>query len=359
MSPRRCGPPRHGRSRRRHRHRGPPMAAVFRKRWRVARGIHRRLLSILFVAVGMGGTAGWVLRSISGYSLLATLGVLGLTLLLLWPLTAVATFRIVRPIRELARVAGALREGELSRREELPENPSDDEVGQVADALHDMAERVAGQLEDQRALMAAVSHELRSPLGRIRVLVELAREDLAPDDLHDALQAEIDGMDALVGDLLASSRIDFEAIHPLDQSVEALARRALELTAVSESVLELQTDREVRADPTLLARALRVMLDNAVRYGGRVATLRVRQHEGFIRFEVDDEGPGFREGEETQAFEPFWRRAPQPGEPSPSGVGLGLALVKRIAEAHGGSAGAFNRPECGATVWIAMPAAEA
>lgn len=269
------------------------------------------------------------------------------TVILLFPFAWMATMRIARPVQQLARVAGALRHGELQRRVELAQ--ADDEVGEVADALDGLASRIQGQLEDQQALMAAVSHELRSPLGRLRVLVELAREGTGGDGVHDELQVEIDGMDALVGDLLAASRIDFGALQRQELDGGDVARRALELASVDPSVLRAQSV-VVRADATLLARALRVMLDNARRYGGGVTGLIVEEDDEGVRFTVRDDGPGFAEGESEQVFEPFWRRGPE------QGVGLGLALVRRIAEAHGGEAAANNREEGGAEVWIRLDA---
>lgn len=345
---------RHHHHHRRHRFRGPPPAG-WRRRWALARGIHRRLISSLVLAMTLGGGAGWLLH----HGVTIGLGIGGAVLLAgfvlaLVPLAWVATFRIAGPLAHLADVAGALRDGELARREELSHGP--DEVGQVAGALQDMADRVTEQLEDQRSLMAAVSHELRSPLARVRVLVELAREGRAPDGLHDDLQAEIDGMDALVGDLLAAARIDFEAARPRELDASDVARRALELAGLPEGLLQAPAvPRIVRADPTLLARALRGLLDNGTRHGGRVLALRVEASDAHVRFVVEDDGPGFAAGETEQVFEPFWRRPPTAGVEAPAGTGLGLALVRRIARSHGGDAGAANREGGGAAVWVDLP----
>jgi signal transduction histidine kinase len=230
----------------------------------------------------------------------------------------------------------------------------EDEVGEVAGALRGMADRVGQQLALQRSLLAAVSHELRSPLARVRVMVELAREGHAPAGIYDDLQAEVDGMDALVADLLAASRIDFEAVAPRALPVRDVASRALALAGLGDARLEGDVDGVVRADPTLLDRALGAVLDNARKHGGGEVRLRVRRGDG-VRFEVEDDGPGFGPGEEAAVFQPFWRRPPKAGEVRPRGEGLGLALVRQIAEAHGGAAGAENRPEGGARVWVELP----
>lgn len=319
--------------------------------WLLARGIHRRIFGVLVIAAVLGGIAGWGLHAqkvehASGLLCLAIAAMVAI-----WPLGWFATFRIAWPLRELAQVAHQIDSGQLDLRKSLPEGPG--EVGEVSVALRGVADRVAKQLDDQRALMAAVSHELRSPLARVRVLVEMQREGSAPVSVHDDLQAEIDAMDELVGDLLAAARIDFEAVSPQVQRASEVAVRALEVAELSPEVLTVVEDADVRADPTLLARALASLLDNARRHGGGGIELVVRPRVHHVRFEVNDDGPGFSDGEEEQVFQPFYRGPARRAR----GEGLGLALVRQIAETHGGEAGARNREEGGACVWIELPRA--
>lgn len=340
---------------RRHRWRGgrPPLA------WILARGIHRTLVTFLLVAALLGAGAGFAMHVASvggpGFGMVClALAIFGT----LWPLSWMASMRIAWPLQRLATVAGDLRDGALQSRDQLGSDGADGppEVGEVAGVLRGMADRVARQLKDQRALMAAVSHELRSPLGRARVLIEMAREGSAPANFHDELQAEIDAMDGLVGDLLAAARIDFEAVAPREIPAADLARRAVETARLPPETFDPGPTPEsgsVRADPTLLARALGTLLDNAQRYGGNTIRLRLRGRLLRVRFEVEDDGPGFAPGDEIRAFEPFWR-GPEGRSGRPRGEGLGLALVRQIAEAHGGEAGAENRKEGGARVWIEL-----
>jgi two-component system OmpR family sensor kinase len=337
------GPPWH--------HHGPPWRHDGRwKPWAVAHGVHRRLVRFVLLGAALGAIAGSVVQAqwVHGHAFGVCAGFS--LLLFVWPLAWAATFTVVRPLRQLAKIGDQLRSGELAARDAVPDAP--DEVGAVADAMKDLGDRVARQLADQRALLAAVSHELRSPLGRARVLVAMAREGSAPDDWPDAIDAEIDGMDALVGDLLAASRIDFEAVSTRALPPSDVARRAVEAHGHDVTVDVSGDLPPVRADATLLVRALGIVLDNARRYGGVAARLSAHVDGDVVVFDVTDDGPGLPDVEAV--FQPFWRG---PGERAPGGVGLGLSLVRRIAEAHGGSAGAENLPSGGARVWLTIPRA--
>src|SRR5262249_45696616 len=151
-------------------------------RWLQLRRIHHRVVGVMLAAIVIGAAWGYAAQRVwaSECSTWGTVGLLGGLWLLVGPLGWIATLRIAQPMQDLARVAGELREGHLDRRTELVVG-RDGEVGEVAGALRGMADRVVDQLRAQRALMAAVSHELRSPLGRVRVLTELLREGSAPE----------------------------------------------------------------------------------------------------------------------------------------------------------------------------------
>ena len=231
----------------------------------------------------------------------------------------------------------------------------------LAHAINDMADRIEKQMKDQRELLAGVSHEIRTPLSRIRLLVELCRArgtggtHVVEARTLDEIDREVVEIDALVSELLASSRLDFAALSPHELDGADLASRALERLGVDASKLRLEaTSTKLTADATLLARALTNLVENATTHGGGLDALVVRSSPGFMVFEAQDRGPGFLEGEEARVFESFYQR---PGaQPREKGaLGLGLTLVKRIAEAHGGRAFARNREGGGACVGMELP----
>jgi signal transduction histidine kinase len=283
--------------------------------------------------------------------------VLGLAGLVLWGASGVIARRLSRPLAELVRVAGEIGAGRTSSRVRFGchDRHVAGEVAVLAAAMNDMAERIERQLADQRELLAGVSHEIRTPLARIRLLVELARDGASGPKTLDDLDREVVEIDALVGELLASSRLDFSALSPAELDAVEVARRALERAGVGAEALRAPSERvPLRADPTLLARALSNLLGNAKKHGGGVETLRVEARPGAVAFEVEDGGAGLGPGEEERVFQPFYRRARAADAPAAAedrgSRGLGLALVKRIAEAHGGRAYAENRAEGGARV---------
>ena len=272
----------------------------------------------------------------NGLALAAACGVL-------WLASGAIAHRLSRPLIELARVAGDLGRGKLQSRVRLGRH-AHGEVGVLADVLNDMATRIEKQMADQRALLATVSHEIRTPLARMRLLTEMGRTDPAA---LDQIDREVSEIDDLVAELLASSRLDFAALTLKDLDLVELVTRAVERAEVDPAVLAVETEQKtLRGDATLLSRAIVNLLENAKRHGGGVTAVRVASRPGKLAFEVEDEGPGIAAGDEARLFEAFYRG---PSSDARS-VGLGLALVKRIAEAHGGTAYARSREGGGARV---------
>jgi len=281
---------------------------------------------------------------------------LGLALLaavaVLWGASGRIARRIARPIVHLADVARDLGDGKLASRARLDWRELG-EIGTLTTAINDMAGKIEGQMRDQRELLAAVSHELRTPLGHVRVIGDL----LAPtaDPVHLAqLEQEVLEMDRLVGELLASARLDFTALSPVRVDVAAVAAQALERVHLPADRLHVEAeDCHVEADPTLLLRAIGNLIDNAERHGMGLLRLSVRSRPGHLVVEAEDGGPGFGEDERARAFEPFQRRAAGGGDGR--SLGLGMSLVRRIAEAHHGTAYARNRDGGGAVVGVELP----
>jgi two-component system OmpR family sensor kinase len=337
-------------------------------RWRLQRRIFFTLATAIFITVAIGMV---LLRSLG----LAVhkppshiaFGVF-VAFFILWTFSRFMARRIASPIVELERVARQIGSGDTQARVVIDRRMRMGEMPVLANALNEMAERLDKQLSDQRALLATVSHEIRTPLARMRLLVEFARDEADEKRRQgqlDDLDSEIVGVDALVSELLAASRIDFGALRRTELVAGDVAKQALERVgpanaAVGESAAggapqtQLEDESEgatFLGDATLVARAVGNLLDNAKRHAGGAVRLRVAERGPRIAFEVEDDGPGFSPGEEQQIFEPFYRG--KSGKDAGS-VGLGLALVKRIAEAHGGRAYARNRDGGGALVGIEL-----
>jgi two-component system OmpR family sensor kinase len=274
--------------------------------------------------------------------------------------------RLVRPLDQLAAAARRFGAGDITARADLTRA---DEVGDVGRAFDEMADRTAAVLQAQRQLMGDVSHELRTPLARIRVALELAAEDpIAATDVLADVGADLDEIDQLINDILTTSRLDGEQVK-IDReatSVSELVDRATRRFTARHPGRKLERppddapggDRPIRCDPVLLRRALDNLLDNAAKYSdaGTLITLAVQPNGSSIAFEIVDRGIGMSATELDRAFTPFWRadgsRARKTG-----GVGLGLALARRIARAHGGDVTLASHPGQGTTARLEVPLA--
>ena len=273
----------------------------------------------------------------------------------LWAASGLLARRIARPLRQVGHVARDIGDGKLSSRVALRGHRQvPGELGQLAEAVNDMAERIEKQLSDQRELLAAVSHEIRTPLGHLRVLIDIAKDRGVDPSLMAEVEREVLEADELVDQLLATSRLEFESIDRRTLDAATVAIDALERKGLSPDLVEVEVDDlRFNADPTLVARALANLVDNAIRHGGGVEKLRVEGGLVDIRFVVEDSGPGFDGVDRQRVFEPFYRGERQAGA-SGASLGLGLSLVQRIARAHGGRAFVEDRPGGGARVGFSV-----
>lgn len=271
----------------------------------------------------------------------------------LWAVAGFIAVRVTRPLAELVRVTTALGEGRLGERISY-DAKAFGELGVIADAVNEMASHVEGMVNTERELLAAVSHEIRTPLGHMRVLLDLARQSHADERVVADLESEIVAIDDLVARLLARSRVDFGNVTRTPTDAVKLALRALERAGLSPTLLHAEAETlPLRGDDGLLLAALANLLRNAADHASGVEVLRVARRDGYVLFEVDDQGPGFVPSELDTAFAQF-HQGPQSGARGGS-LGLGLALVDRIAKAHGGSAAASN-VEGGARVGFTVDA---
>jgi two-component system, OmpR family, sensor kinase len=276
--------------------------------------------------------------------------------LTIWAATAKLSHRLTRPLQDLTRVTRELGEGKLESRVRLGHTHRG-EVGILAESINEMAKRIERHMRDQRELLAGVSHEIRSPLARLRVLAELLQGPTPSPDLHAKIEREVAEIDDLVGKLLASSRLDFGALEQSVLCARDVALRALERAGLAADLLhDSSRDAGLRGDATLLARALGNLLENAQHHAGGVAALTLRADAHTVFFEVTDAGPGLSPEALAHGFDPFFRGTADGQTSSRGALGLGLALVRRIARAHGGDARIENRPDAaGAIATLAVP----
>jgi two-component system, OmpR family, sensor kinase len=305
---------------------------------------------------------------------------------------------LARPLERLAQAADRLGGGDLASRADVARVPGwvALEVRDLAVAFNRMADRVETMVRGQRELLGAISHELRSPLGRARVALEIARDRLPGESpaertpehtpehertpehpaarALDDVEAQLGALDAVLADLLDLTRAGLADLHKetLDLSAWLRARAAAEPTPPA-IVVHVAPDAEGLAalfDGALLGRALHNLLANAANAQARgdapdrPISLTLTRTGGTVRIVVRDQGPGFPEGFTERAFEAFVRGDPARARPTVgAGYGLGLTIVRRIVEAHGGRVFAQNRPagggaeSAGAEVGFELPIA--
>lgn len=218
-----------------------------------------------------------------------------------------------------------------------------DELASLAASFNDTAERLQSLVEAQRRVLASASHELRSPLARLRLALELGRDDpaTAPTRLDEAV-AEVAELDALIEELLLAGRLEVQQGLPAATPVDLTALLGEEAARIGATVSAQEVT--VQGDERLLRVLIRNLLDNARRHAGGTVETGVQPGPEGVRLWVADRGPGIPEDERERIFEPFSRPAGH-AEGRDGGVGLGLYLVRRIARAHGGDA--FCRPRAG------------
>jgi len=256
---------------------------------------------------------------------------------------AVGCYPIARRVtRRLELTESAVRQwgrGELSARAPVLGR---DEVARVAETFNVAAAEVERLFEAQRRVLASASHELRSPLARLRVAVQLAAEGIAPEGWTDGAIVDIEDLDAIVGDLLQVGRMQAHDGPPDPEALDLYALVAAEVADDPDVTLS-GSPTELVGDRRLLVRLVRNLVDNAHRHGAPPIEIVV----GDGQLAVIDAGPGVDPAFEDRIFEPFVHHASGPD----GGVGLGLHLVREIARSHGGDV-AYRRVAGGGSRFV-------
>jgi signal transduction histidine kinase len=266
-----------------------------------------------------------------------------------WPVVR----RLTRRLEALKQGVEAFGAGALHQR--VAEDGRD-EVAAVGASFNRAAGRIEALLRSHQSLLANASHELRSPLARLKMAVAML-EDAAPAQrsaLRKEIETNIGELDALVEEVLLASRLDAHAVLDVREPVSLLGMAAEEAARVGAQAQG--DDLTVPGDERLLRRALRNLLENARRYGGGdiEASVRARDGGGAV-VQVCDRGPGVPEAYRQRIFEAFFRL---PGHAErEGGVGLGLSLVRQIAERHGGRVRCEAREGGGSCFVLELPGA--
>lgn len=274
--------------------------------------------------------------------------ILLLSVIAVTPLAWLFARRLAQPITAFADAAERL--GKDPRTPPLTITGSG-EVVAAANAFNMMQERLRRYVEDRTAMVGAIAHDLRTPLTRLKFRIEAV-----PDDVRPKLAADIDQMEAMIAATLGFVR---DTNRPAE-------RTKLELSSLLESVMDEAAETGgdttveraektiIEGDPVALKRLVSNLVENALKYGGR-ARGRAFSEDGMAIIEIDDDGPGVPPADLERVFEPFYR-----GEPSRNretgGMGLGLAVVRSLARAHGGDVTLANRLGGGLRATVKLPA---
>ncbi|WP_026618381.1 two-component system, OmpR family, sensor kinase [Ensifer sp. WSM1721] len=257
-------------------------------------------------------------------------------------------------VRHLTRRLERLRAGvdAWGRGDFVARVPADgsDEVAAVAKSFNSAADHVERLIKSHRALLANASHELRSPLARLRIAIDLY-EQAPSGNRREEIVRNLAELDTLVEEILLASRLDH--VEKLDStaSVDLLALVSEE--GARNGVEVSGTPATVMGDARLIGRLVRNLMQNALRHGSPPVIATVAQADSMVELRVRDHGPGIPAGESARVFEPFYR--PSGRSEATGGWGLGLALVRQIAERHGGAVRYETPSDGGACFVVTLP----
>lgn len=305
------------------------------------------------------------LDTLRAYSFSALLALFFVSLAVGWLVSG----RMLRPIGQITAAVRRIQASDLSQRIAL--GGPDDELRRLADTFDDMLGRVDDAFESQRQFIHEASHELRNPLAVIRTNLEvtLADPDASADDLRhtaEVVERSTERMARLVDDLLVYARKGTLSMEREPVDVGSLLQdAAAEFAAPAEAegrFVEQDAPGGLRVvgDRIALRQALANLIANALRFAPVGTAIRVRAgREGpWVWMSVEDSGPGIPEDDHDRVFQRFWRGDPKEGREN-GRSGLGLTIVRQIAESHGGEVKLASTPGHGAAFAIWLPAAPA
>ncbi|MBI3872631.1 MAG: HAMP domain-containing histidine kinase [candidate division Zixibacteria bacterium] len=272
-----------------------------------------------------------------------------------------------RPLSGMAQAAQGISASSLHQRLELPK--TSDEVRLLAETLNRMIERIEAAFRSQRQFVADASHEIRTPLTIINSELEYAQKATSPTDVQESIRvslSEIDRLSRLTEGLLLLAKLDVAqpTVHRrpvrLDELVVDTVQLMRRLAQARHIKLDLyvQDAYEIAADHDMVKRAALNVLENAIKYSPRDATVSVRLHaiagtSGLVRLEIEDHGPGIAPADQSRVFERFYRTPTARADSN--GSGLGLAIAKRLVELNGGRILLSSEPARGTKMTIELP----
>lgn len=293
-------------------------------------------------------TRDWALRALGVF-----LAIFGTIAMGCYPLAR----RITRRLEALQSGVEAFGRGDLTRRVPVKGR---DEVASVAAAFNESADRVATLVTRQRRVLAHASHELRSPLARLRMALALLEDAETAEQRADVLtdaELEIDALNDLIEDVLLASRLRGGVSVPRNRSLVNVLELGTRLADRHQAqLLEGRGEAWIEGDVRLIERAVGNLLANAVTHGAPPVELAIRTGHDRVEVHVLDRGSGISDVDRARIFEPFFRQqGHREGDP---GVGLGLSLVDEIARHHDGKVSCTPRPDGGTRFTLSFPAAE-
>ena len=334
-----------------------PPAVKSREAWHGHWEITHRSADGKFWFAAEGAQPRWNIKGFLPYYFL----VLGATGILCW----IAAAGVISPIRGIANSIAQFGQGDLSVRVEATDRP--DEIGQLGRSFNEMAERLERLITNERRLLSDISHELRSPLARLKFAMKLARTSSDPAAALERIERDVNRIASLVSDIVEINVVEDD---PALEGKEDVCVRDIIGQVVDDCNLEAQARNcrievsgqvcgQVLGNPELLRRAVENVVRNAIRYSPEKSAVEVAlgEDEKDAHITIRDYGPGVPDKAMKRIFDPFFR-VEEARNTNGGGSGLGLSIAKRAVSVHRGSIAAENATP-GLRVTIVIPLAHA